>query len=282
MTGRRAGTAAAIGLPFALIATAGWAALAGGGDPTAARHGNATEAVAARGTPAPPAPSGPGNGGPSNGPGYGPGMMGGGPSGGPGYGPGHGPGMMGPSYGPWHGPGMMGGPSYGPGMMGTGPYGMAGRGPVATLPQARSEAQRFADRLGLHVGEVMQFRDNFYAELNNPDGRGATEVLIDPRTGTVGIEYGPAMMWNTRYGPHAIGNAPAARVSAAEARRIADQWLKARGTGLTAGPADTFPGYYTLHTMRDGKIVGMLSVNAYTGSVWYHTWHGTFIAMTGR
>jgi len=24
--------------------------------------------------------------------------------------------------------------------------------------------------------------------------------------------------------------------------------------------------------------VGMLSVNATTGAVWYHTWHGTFIA----
>lgn len=28
----------------------------------------------------------------------------------------------------------------------------------------------------------------------------------------------------------------------------------------------------------DRKITGMLSVNGYTGQVWYHTWHGTFIA----
>jgi hypothetical protein len=32
------------------------------------------------------------------------------------------------------------------------------------------------------------------------DGEAATEVLIDPRSGAVWIEYGPAMMWNTRYG----------------------------------------------------------------------------------
>jgi len=41
---------------------------------------------------------------------------------------------------------------------------------------------------------------------------------------------------------------------------------------------DSFPGYYTLHITKDGQISGMLSVNAFTGQVWYHTWHGTFVA----
>ncbi len=27
-----------------------------------------------------------------------------------------------------------------------------------------------------------------------------------------------------------------------------------------------------------GAISGMLSVNGYTGQVWYHAWHGGFIA----
>jgi len=30
--------------------------------------------------------------------------------------------------------------------------------------------------------------------------------------------------------------------------------------------------------LQSGKISGMLSVNAGTGAVWYHTWHGTYIA----
>jgi hypothetical protein len=38
-------------------------------------------------------------------------------------------------------------------------------------------------------------------------------------------------------------------------------------------------GYYTIHTLRDGKIEGMLSVHGTTGQVWYHTWHGGFIRM---
>ena len=37
-------------------------------------------------------------------------------------------------------------------------------------------------------------------------------------------------------------------------------------------------GYYTVHTLKDGKITGMLSVNGYSGEVWYHSWHGPFIA----
>ena len=41
--------------------------------------------------------------------------------------------------------------------------------------------------------------------------------------------------------------------------------------------ASTFPGYYTLDVTRDGRTLGMLSVNAYSGQVWYHNWHGTFI-----
>jgi hypothetical protein len=32
--------------------------------------------------------------------------------------------------------------------------------------------------------------------------------------------------------------------------------------------------------MKDDQVYGMLSVNGYTGDVWYHTWHGDFIDMT--
>jgi hypothetical protein len=87
------------------------------------------------------------------------------------------------------------------------------------------------------------------------------------------------MMWNTGYGPHATTSAPASRISPNQARQAADRWLKSQGDGLTTATPDAFPGYYTLHTIRGGKISGMLSVNAYTGAIWYHSWHGTYIAM---
>ncbi len=232
-----------------------------------------------------------------------------------------------------------GGPGFGPGyghgyaMMGSNGRGTAwyvnGSGePVTTIAAARSQAQRFADRLGLQTGEVMQFADNFYVLLEDEHGKPATEVLVDPRTGGVTLEYGPAMMWNTRYGMMTAkttvdpgrmmgaggyggmtgggsysgmmggngsggmmgryGGSPnwtpqqgsvAGPVAVAEAAKLANQWLAEQGTGLTAAEPDALPGYFTFHTLKDGKITGMLSVNEQTGAVWYHWWHGHFVAM---
>ncbi|MGW7529226.1 hypothetical protein [Streptomyces sp. NPDC054783] len=165
-----------------------------------------------------------------------------------------------------------------------GPGGMTGavsrEGQVRGMADADRAAGSFAHRWGLHVGEVMRFSNGYYAELLGPDGRHATEVLIDPGSGTVHLEYGPAMMWNTAYGmmpAHRRTGTPAVRPG--QAVRIADQWLTEHHTGLHAGAADQFPGYYTLHTLRAHHVVGMLSVNATTGTVWYHTWHGRFLQM---
>lgn len=182
------------------------------------------------------------------------------------------------SWGPGMGSGMMGNDcSWGPGMMG-GHYWQRGDGtPVQTLDQARQRADAFAHRLDLHVGEVMQFSKNFYAELKTPSGKPATEILVNPANGDTGIEYGPAMMWNADYGMHPRSQTQT-RLSPDQAQHRAQQWLRDRRSDLTAAKPDAFPGYYTLHTMRTGKINGMLSVNASTGAVWYHTWHGTYIS----
>jgi hypothetical protein len=153
-----------------------------------------------------------------------------------------------------------------------------GDGPVATLTDAQQAANRYGQRYGLHAGEVMQFDNGFYAELLDPAGNRATEVLIDPASGAVGVEYGPAMMWNTAYGMHRA-RAERATVSPQQAEQIADVWLAKQRPPEQAGDAEAFPGYYTLHVLRDGKITGMLSVNATTGAVWYHTWHGQYIDM---
>src|SRR3972149_3947405 len=86
---------------------------------------------------------------------------------------------------------------YGSGVMG---YASSGRGgPGGDPGRAAPAAERLADRLDLEVGEVMRFANNYYAELEEK-GRPATEVLVDPSSGAVWLEYGPAMMWNTRFG----------------------------------------------------------------------------------
>lgn len=65
-------------------------------------------------------------------------------------------------------------------------------------------------------------------------------------------------------------------VSRARAAQIARQWLAHNRPGATIEAPDQFPGYYTIHFHKIGKIAGMLSVNGYSGQVWYHTWHGDF------
>ena len=179
--------------------------------------------------------------------------------------------------GPWKGPcttsagrgGMMGS-GHGGSMMDTRTW-LAGNGTqVATIAAARARADAAASPNGLHTGEVMQFSDNFYVELKDASGASATEVLVDPATGAVFTEFGPAMMWTTGSAPYAI--------SADRATAIANDWLQANAPGQTVGTTDAFPGHYTMDTVSGGNTVGMLSVNATTGAVWYHTWHGMFIA----
>jgi len=60
---------------------------------------------------------------------------------------------------------------------------------------------------------------------------------------------------------------------------LAQRFLNTHLAGVTVGEAEAFYGYYTMHTLKDGQIEGMLSVNGHTGAVWYHSWHGPFIGM---
>lgn len=166
----------------------------------------------------------------------------------------------------------------GPNMMGPRGWAASGSGGVESIKDARDATERFAQRWGLDVEEVMEFDNHFYAELAEPSGDLATEVLVDRRTGSVQLEFGPAMMWNTQYGMHRVASG-GPRVDAKEARGIAQAWLDYRRPGENVGTPEAFPGYYTAHVLRGKKIVGMLSVNASTGAVWYHSWHGRFIAM---
>ncbi|RME98482.1 MAG: hypothetical protein D6768_17215 [Chloroflexi bacterium] len=74
-------------------------------------------------------------------------------------------------------------------------------------------------------------------------------------------------------------------VTPEQAAEIAQTWLDTNfsETGLAADEhADPFYGYYTLHVTRNGETAGMLSVNAYSGAVFPHTWHGKLLQMTAE
>ena len=192
------------------------------------------------------------------------------------------------SYGGW---GMMGPGMGNGGMMGAGAMGADVYNPNAepiTIDQAADSVRRYLNAYGanLEVAEVMEFDRNFYAEVEEKDtGVHAMELLIGKYTGQAYPEMGPNMMWNTRYGGmmgsyyEGMGLPSNMPVSPEKAEALAQQFLDRSAPGLTVAKADTFYGYYTLHTLRDGQVEGMLSVNGHTGAVWYHSWHGPFIAM---
>jgi hypothetical protein len=181
--------------------------------------------------------------------------------------------------------GMMGG-TYGSGMRGT----TTGGEPL-TNEQAVEAAERYISAYGgetLQLAEVMVFDNHFYAEARETEtGRYAYEFLIDRFSGRISLEPGPNMMWNEKYGHMGGGMMRFLRSSASSdpmpvnegaAIQAAQTYLARYVPGLDVGDhAAAFYGYYTLHTFRDGEIVGMLSVNGYTGAVWLHSWHGIYL-----
>lgn len=178
------------------------------------------------------------------------------------------------------------------------------RTPIS-LEQAKAIAQQYLASTrnpNLAVKEIMEFQNNFYIMYyENDTGRGAFEMLIwkqTPRNGMMGDgimgssvppgvimpEPGPNMMWNTKYSPMAngmmgYGNRASSTmtVSKDKAHELAQAYLDSNFKGAKTEMVTQFYGYYTFDFTVDGKIAGMLSVNGYTGQVWYHYWHGAFI-----
>jgi hypothetical protein len=190
--------------------------------------------------------------------------------------------------------GMMG--SFGSrGMMGSFGTTASQSGKAISIDQAQNAVQAVLDRQGnrdLAIDEVIEFQDNVYASIRESTGIGAYELLVNRSTGAVNPEPGPNMMWNTRYGMMAgwgvsmmggrgmmgVGTATGSMtISADQATQAAQRWLDQNQPGSTTETPNGFHGYYSVHLRRDGVVTGMLSVNGYTGQVWYHTWHGSFI-----
>ena len=157
-----------------------------------------------------------------------------------------------------------------------------------TINQAAQIANTYVTSLNnpdLKVTQVEEYTGNFYVQVGETStGYGAFQLLINKITGVVTPEMGSNMMWNTKY---TFGMAycnwvrgtttttPIVTLDQAEANT--QQYLKTYLPGTTVGGVTTFYGYYNVEVLNAGTTYGMLSVNAYTGQVWYHTWHGTFI-----
>ena len=160
-------------------------------------------------------------------------------------------------------------------------YATGGNGTVPiTIEKAKESAEKYLTSTGntdLALTEVIQFENNFYAGVKEKStSTHAFELLINKYNGAAFPEMGPNMMWNTKYG-HMGGVQLNETVTAEQAVELAQEYLDRNLPGTEVGDTDTFYGYYTIEVTKDGKIYGMLSVNGYTGAVWYHTWHGAFV-----
>lgn len=142
---------------------------------------------------------------------------------------------------------------------------------------ARARVQAYAARYGPGVttGDLMEFSLNYYAVLEDATNASIAEILVDRYDGSITPEPGPNMMWNTRYGA-GQGRTGAVTYDLNGGKNLAETFLAAYLPGATIQESTTFPGYYTFDFGR-GTTEGMLSVNAYTGDVWVHTWHGQYI-----
>lgn len=209
--------------------------------------------------------------------------------------------------------GMMNGQG---GMMGGSGYNNANLTPL-TIGQAKAAAEKYLANLNnsdLKIAEVMIFDNNAYVVVKEAStGNGAFELLVDSVSQTAYPEHGPNMMWNLKYSglnhQFMMGNSvgmmgmmggnggmmggynwdsttPAdvsaeMTVTSEQAIEYAQKYLDTNISGAQAATDPTqFYGYYTLDFEKDGKVAGMLSVNGYSGQVFLHTWHGTFIEET--
>jgi hypothetical protein len=182
----------------------------------------------------------------------------------------------------------------------------------AALSAVREHVQTWLATNGFvrfRVDEVMAFSNNDYAAVSDKAGRPAFELLVATDRSWV-MEEPASMMWNTRYGmlPHTSGtlepipglsmmwgtsmmgsvmgsphgwysSGAGAVTSLEQAVTVANRWLaRTRAGEIAESDGRSYPGYFSLDTTRNGKTFGMLSVNRVSGAVWYHGWHGAFLA----
>lgn len=185
------------------------------------------------------------------------------------------------------GPGMMNNPGYnyssGYGMMGNM---MTGNMMALYYPESRpitqDEAiktmQSFAQQYGpnMEVEDFMTFSSNYYGVIKDTNSsQDLAEVLVDRYFGYAYPEPGPNMMWNTRYGAGRVQE-EGVTYDLAGSKKLAEEFLTGYLPEAQIMESHEMPGYYTFDFGRK-DIEGMLSVNAYSGQIWVHTWHGSYL-----
>lgn len=110
-------------------------------------------------------------------------------------------------------------------------------------------------------GSMGDMTDQGTMDQSMPDGSMSSAADCPSMTGMPGFSAGAAQPLTSPL-----------TVDAAVAQ--AQTWLTEQVPGATATGPIAFPGYVTVQIERDGRIVGLLSVQTTTGAIWQHAWHG--------
>ncbi len=187
-------------------------------------------------------------------------------------------GMMGGQGGGMMGPGgMMSGMPMMGGIMGY----YSGVPSTLSHEDAKTIANNYLSSLNnpeLEIDEFEEYSHNFYVSLvEKSTSRGAIEIIIDRYYGSYQPEP-QSMMWNGKYGMMGSYQQAQMPVTQQQAMEIAQDFLDVAYPGTEADEIVAYYGYYTVMTKLEGEHYGMLSVNGYSGDIWYQTWHGMFIS----
>lgn len=177
-----------------------------------------------------------------------------------------------------------------------------------SIDQATTAVQTYLGKMGysnLGIASMQEYSNMYYAQVvEQNNGTGAFELAVNKTTGVVAPMQGPTMMWNMKYGVTNTGmmgylhstsssggmmggngmmqwlrGTPTTNMATSmeQAKTLAQKYLDANYTGTTVGLVTTYYGYYTMQVMRDGNIVGMMSVYGNTGQVMYYSQMGTYM-----
>lgn len=161
----------------------------------------------------------------------------------------------------------------------------------------------YSDDLVIEDIFIFDNSDYYYSIEEASTGMGAMELLVNPYNKSIYPEFGPNMMWNLKYGMHSgggmMGNSYMGRgmmgnynsnsnaidnvnidntLTSEDALASAVAYLSKYYPDITVGDDYyEFYGYYTFHLVKEEQLFGMLSVNGFTGNVWYHDWHGNLV-----
>lgn len=139
------------------------------------------------------------------------------------------------------------------GMMGSGMMGFYTSIPnPISHDEAKAIARNYLRSLNnsdLAIDEFEEYSNNFYVSF------------VEKSSGSYSADIAQAIETVTRE----------------QALEIARNFLKVAFPRAEASEIAHYYGYYTIMVTLNGEHYGMLSINAYTGAIWYHARHGMFI-----